>query len=157
MARIETPDIDLYMDGCLKVMGSVYGSQKTMYTVLRDVGVGFVPKETEPRLIGTPKECFSNSFKLAQDSGLIYCEGLAMIPGIIPVHHAWCVDDTGNLFDPTWKSPGSEYKGIPFDVDYVAEALYNSGIYGIMDNYCFRRFYQDDTDQFIYKGELANV
>ena len=54
------------------------------------------PHEQLPR-----KECYANAARYAQEHDYLYAEGLAM--GIIPVHHAWCVDPfTGLVHDPTW-------------------------------------------------------
>lgn len=67
----------------------------------------------------TPKMCFENAYKLAtRRRELRYVEGIAI--GIIPIHHAWCVDADDNVIDPTWASTstdvGSAYFGTPFDL-----------------------------------------
>jgi hypothetical protein len=56
-----------------------------------------------------PKECFSNAITLAKRSRgkLAYVEGYAMrdkLPGLL-VHHAWCVDERGDVIDATWPDP----------------------------------------------------
>jgi hypothetical protein len=49
---------------------------------------------------------------LAQDNDLIYVEGFAV--GVFPTLHGWCVDDAGNVIDPTWPDGrGKEYYGVP--------------------------------------------
>lgn len=70
----------------------------------------------------TPKMCFENSFKLAsRRKSLRYVEGIAV--GVIPMHHAWCADEDGNVIDPTWASTqtelGDAYFGVAFDINTV--------------------------------------
>ena len=48
-----------------------------------------------------PKRCFDNAFRIAlKNASLKYCEGFAC--SIIPVEHAWLVDQDGSVIDPTW-------------------------------------------------------
>lgn len=73
----------------------------------------------------TPKMCFENCFKLAsRRKNLRYVEGIAM--GVIPIHHAWVVDEDNNVIDPTWASIkdgspaiGSAYFGVTFPLTLV--------------------------------------
>jgi hypothetical protein len=92
-----------------------------------------VTDQSFPRL-GAFKECFMNSAKLAmEDSSLAYCEGYA--DGVIPVHHAWCVDKAGRVVDPTWES-GQHYFGIKFQLDYVLQVTEDTGYWAsVLDNY----------------------
>ena len=85
---------------------------------------------------GTIKECFCNALLLVLDSDddLIYCEGYAD-GSVIPVHHAWCVTRDGVVIDPTWRNLGAEYVGVPFKVEWVREAVFKRGSYGIIDNW----------------------
>jgi hypothetical protein len=49
--------------------------------------------------------CFANAFRLARArSGLSYVEGFGTLWGSdTSLHrHAWCVDDRGQVIDPTW-------------------------------------------------------
>jgi len=63
--------------------------------------------------MGTPKLCFANSAKLAmKHSNLRYCEGY--IVRIIPIHHAWCIDEHGRVIDATLRDPVSDYLGVAF-------------------------------------------
>jgi hypothetical protein len=104
------------------------------------------PKDLVP---GTIKMCFANSAKLAMRSKrFVYCEGLAL--GIISVLHAWCIDEVGNVVDPTWteghgeRSPaGSAYLGLPFNTAYVRKRWKASGgQFSLLDDWegkkCFR-------------------
>ena len=91
------------------------------------------------------KQCFMNAFKLAQTHpDLTYVEGFAT-PDFapIPMQHAWCVDDDGNVFDNTWKTPGSAYVGIPMTDDFVNERVLKTGVYGVLDHNFYREYAKD--------------
>ncbi len=63
----------------------------------------------------------------------IYCEGFA--DSIVPVLHAWCIDELGNVIDPTWRK-GNDYHGIPYTTEYVSKVVEETGYWGSMiDNY----------------------
>lgn len=70
--------------------------------------------------LGAEKECFSNAYQMADGRGLRYVEGYAL--RVIPVHHAWCVDASGTVVDPTWKYGGVAYFGMEFDLPTVRAA-----------------------------------
>ncbi len=75
--------------------------------------------------------CYSNSALKASAEGLIYVEGYAMPKGLIPISHAWCVDDEGKVYDPTWDvGYGVSYFGVPFDPDFVNETAALTGYWG---------------------------
>lgn len=103
-----------------------------------------LPAGIEPMAI---KQCFTNAYLLAaRRSDLTYVEGYAA--GVIPVHHAWCVDRLGNVVDPTWAShprtarglaAGTEYMGIPFKTSWlkthVRRCLDSAGVWGVLSSY----------------------
>jgi hypothetical protein len=73
-----------------------------------------------------------------------YVEGYAM--GVIPVHHAWCVDKDGNVIDTTWSATervpgtmrakvGTWYFGVEFDLGYVCSCRYRSKHDCVIDNW----------------------
>lgn len=75
------------------------------------------------------RRCFENSLRMAiRDPRLTYYEGFAF-SGLIPVHHAWCVDLDGRVVDFTWRKsvqtsyPENEwsYFGIGWDVMRIAK------------------------------------
>lgn len=95
------------------------------------------------------KECFKNSLELALETGLTYVEGYTF--RIIPILHAWCIDEDGTVLDPTLRDQEQlEYFGIPFNTDYVLEYAHQSGMYGVLDNYGLRRIGTDDPVIFIH-------
>lgn len=70
---------------------------------------------------GPVKFCFANSIYLAlREPRLHYVEGYAF-GAVIPVHHAWLVDDSGTVFDSTWREPGKAYMGVVFKTEYVRD------------------------------------
>lgn len=86
-----------------------------------------ITKKSFPKL-GKMKQCFMNAYKLAdRDHTLTYVEGFAN--GIIPVHHAWCVDRHDNVVDPTWRD-GQDYFGVPFQLRAVVEGILRREAYG---------------------------
>jgi len=88
---------------------------------------------------GQFKLCFSNSMTMAERNAdkLIYVEGFAYAPVITPPHpvlHAWCVDQTGTVYDRTWGFDGSrEYFGIPFKLSFVRKMHRLTNTYGVLE------------------------
>jgi len=88
---------------------------------------------------GVPKECFNNALNLVIDDagnerGLVYCEGYAFRPGLIPVHHGWCCDMEGNVIDNTWDdSEQCHYLGIPFNMRFICEMTLKLEHAGVLD------------------------
>jgi len=95
-------------------------------------GRAFIPTK-RPAYVkqATLKECFRNATQLMMNcSDLAYVEGYAC--GIIPVMHAWCVDKSGQVVDPTW-TDGSVYFGVVFKSDYVIQCNLRREKYGVID------------------------
>lgn len=82
---------------------------------------------------GKIKLCYMNSYHLAERSGFTYCEGYAL--GIIPVFHAWCVDEHGLVHDPTWKDNLHAYFGVRIKLPYVRKTILRKESYGVLDNW----------------------
>lgn len=89
-----------------------------------------------------PKQCFQNAFTMLYIDwneswgDWLYCEGFAYgRGGVIPVHHAWLIDDAGMVVDPTWETQGDEYFGVAFNRQWAKEAVLNKGTYGVVDDW----------------------
>lgn len=107
------------------------------YSCLED----FVLKEGKefkysPRPDSIPKKkdnyCFQNSFEVARKHNLSYVEGFANA-GIVMLH-AWCVDKSGVVVDPTWNK-GSDYFGVVIPAYLMYALVLNRGKYGILDDW----------------------
>lgn len=81
---------------------------------------------------GTPRRCYDNAGTMALEEGWAYCEGFAMQPGLFPMHHAWCLNDAGEVIDPTWPhSRGNEYFGVALDEAFIVAQCERMGHWGI--------------------------
>lgn len=120
-------------------------ANKFKYCCIEDLvlqhGKDYIPQKL-PRGYrrGEMKQCFMNSFQMMLDhSKLIYVEGYAWdIRLPIACHHAWCVDEDGKVYEPTWSrdvAEGTIYLGIPFKQKYVIATCLRNEMYGIIDNY----------------------
>ncbi len=85
--------------------------------------------------IGTPGNCFADAAKLATDHrDLAYVEGYAL--GIIPTHHAWCVNNDGIVIDTSWASLAPvldkqpSYFGIIVDTGTLLRQTFRQGSWG---------------------------
>jgi hypothetical protein len=76
------------------------GSTKTIRSLMLDYGVRcYMNRATFAGPRATPQQCYRNAFKLAS-KGLVYVEGWCHM-GLIPIEHAWCIDQKGHVIDPT--------------------------------------------------------
>ena len=79
----------------------------------------------------TDKQCYRNATVLSRERGLHYAEGFAA--SIIPVLHAWCVDDNGTVIDPTWRHPETAaYRGFIIPQEILAREILRNGYYGVL-------------------------
>lgn len=83
--------------------------------------------------LATPKQCYQNAAALVmQHRNLWYVEGYACPPGLIPLHHAWCVDSDGRVIDPTLQEPqNTQYFGIPVSAGFLFREIEKSGYWGL--------------------------
>jgi hypothetical protein len=84
-------------------------------------------------------DCFENALHAAMDdSDLTYCEGYAY-SGLMPMHHAWVVDEDGEVHDPTWGTnerdhEASGYVGVAFDLSFACGVIHRREMYGMLDH-----------------------
>ena len=73
---------------------------------------------------GQKRKCFFNAFQLAdRNSDYCYVEGWADDNGLL-LEHAWCVDRSGNVIDPTWQyNPHIVYFGVPLTMTWAYAAV----------------------------------
>lgn len=86
---------------------------------------------------GEKKQCFTNATQsfMEHEGRLVYVEGVAASESLgLTIHHAWLVDESGNVYDETWDyAPGvAHYYGVPFADEYVWETMSREGYYGII-------------------------
>ena len=108
--------------------------ENSIYGVVKRYGKFYTPQKLPKQYKqGKPKLCYMNAYHMSQRYGLQYVEGLAT-PDFadIPIEHAWCVDENGNVVDNTWPIPGTAYYGVPFEDTFVAEVLSETGMYGVI-------------------------
>jgi len=92
---------------------------------------------------GTDKQCFANANHLAANRLWTYVEGYGT--SYIPCHHAWCVDDDGNVVEVTWRNSGSSYLGIAFPQDIVELSMLVTGYYGVMGPHMLMEPYTEES------------
>lgn len=82
---------------------------------------------------GTKKQCYSNAGMLAfSRPDLTYVEGYACPKDLIPVHHAWCIDANGRVYDNTFEdSETADYYGVPIPTPLMARVIRDSGMWGL--------------------------
>ncbi len=101
-------------------------------------------------VLGVKRACYDNatSYAVTRDD-VWYTEGFAVGPDLpLPVEHAWLIDASGRVIDPTWEdTDNNAYFGIPFRRSFVTEMLaQNKGQAGILVNlYLLRRHLRSDA------------
>lgn len=88
---------------------------------------------------GRAKQCYKNAAAYASvREDIFYAEGYAIDPALpIPIEHAWLVDLTGQVVDPTWNGDGAHvYFGVAFKHVSLKQIMAaNSGEPGILINW----------------------
>jgi len=75
--------------------------------------------------------CYANAGKRAlRDHRLTYCEGIGWTPGM-GCPHAWLLDESGRVLDPTWAAADAQYWGVAIRTDYLRKFVrqHSSGSY----------------------------
>lgn len=81
------------------------------------------------------KQCFRNATHYSLETGLSYVEGFAIHNGLIPMMHAWCVTEAGEVIDLTWRWPEkSVYRGVVIPRGTLQIQLVKNKVYGVLDH-----------------------
>lgn len=141
-------DVKNFLSGMVELHRRIgRGQDGVKYLGAEDVvlqhGVQFtgVAKHTK---LGTPRRCYNNAFDLVLNGvrRLHYCEGWACGVAQFPVQHAWCVDDAGLIYEPTWPQVEptwhDRYVGCVFDDNFVFEEAIRKGMPGIFQDHVGR-------------------
>lgn len=87
---------------------------------------------TLPR--GEPQACFANCGSIVfWNEEYTYVEGYVLCFGI-PIEHAWLIDATGLVYDPTLVDGDmiTQYFGVPFDREYVSKVALRTRVWGVL-------------------------
>ena len=111
---------------------------KSTQKLVLTYGKSFIKTVKSP-FKGKPQSCFENCLNaLSLYPQLNYCEGFAISDDVlIPISHAWLVNNAGEVIDPTWigkNFKGSTYFGVIFNNDFAVEMAEMIGSYGILDS-----------------------
>lgn len=81
----------------------------------------------------TMKYCFRNAANgAARNPDLHYVEGYAYAGEIpIPLHHAWLIDNDGDVIDPTWPN-GHDYFGAIIPEATIRKVQLKTGVFGVL-------------------------
>ena len=90
-----------------------------------DCGTEFITYSTSNIELYWSQGCYQNCQQLVREyPELIYCEGYALAPDVvIPIRHAWLIDLSGKIIEPTWNEHDSVYLGIPFSTSWFQSVL----------------------------------
>lgn len=97
---------------------------------------------------GKRGECFANAGRLADGASYRYCEGYGLTDGgIIPVHHAWVIDEAGRVVDNTWQSfecAEREYFGVVVPFERLNAAILRRERWGfLVDREVFTKAWEE--------------
>jgi hypothetical protein len=86
---------------------------------------------------GAARHCFANAAQLVLRDPLRwrYVEGYGYRPGLFPMLHAWVIDPSGVVIDPTWTRPREcEYFGVEVPTELLRKFLWEQSWYGVWDS-----------------------
>lgn len=120
----------------LRTISKMFGPMADRARFLLRRGRGFrTGRHTYSGPRGTPKLCFMNAGNLAiSNPEMTYVEGYVRLMGSIPIEHAWCIDDSGVVIDPTLKDGNNIdcYFGAAFTTEFLCCTTRRSGVWGIL-------------------------
>lgn len=100
---------------------------------------------------GPRKQCYANAGRLFLEStDLYYAEGYACLPGLFPMHHAWCLDSTGRVIDNTWDyQPTAEYFGLVLNRKFVHKRIEETQTWGVLAEHVSPELLSEDFVKFL--------
>jgi hypothetical protein len=154
--QILTPRIDAWIGGTLAAIEQGLWQRGDLVYFNRDdllhrCGERFAYDRTRPLpddvTQGQLGECFMNAGREV-GGAYRYVEGLAITSdSIMPVHHAWLIDDDDNVIDNTWapdleavrgdEDGAREYLGIIIPDERVFEVITRRKVWGCLDDPSF--------------------
>jgi len=106
--------------------------QRPIEALILEIGQSWYPQALPSGVKrGTPKQCSRNARLLAsrRTKTLRYCEGFALGPDSpLPVPHAWTVNASDGVVDPTWDAPErSAYYGVVIPIPVLRTMIEIAG------------------------------
>lgn len=130
--RVELAEIAAFMQDRWRAAGFAYAGPAGF---VLEHGKTWTAAPTLPEGVrdGAPRMCFGNAIACCGIYGMRYVEGYAMNRiDPVPVHHAWNLDDAGDIYDVTWARLAREhdlghvaYLGVEFSVERADDATWN--------------------------------
>jgi hypothetical protein len=143
--------LQAHIDG-MKAM-SINGRSIISYAFVAKHGRLFTTvNKIEERELMVAKQCYTNS-AVQQSLGLGYVEGYGLIEGLIPLAHAWNVDDQGSVYDYTWGSHRpAVYFGVQFTSEFIDDFAARTGFYGVFESLYALRMSPEKVVEYLESG-----
>lgn len=122
-----------YLNMCVSMMHHETSPILTPMQYVLKYGKQYDPAKPQRCKRGEMKMCFKNALELSARRGLKYVEGWAH--RFIPTQHAWCVDDKGRIYEPTWDEVGSDYFGVELGLSTLIKVQSATGYYGVFGSW----------------------
>lgn len=111
---------------------------KSTQALVLAYGIPFTKRIDSQEFRGQARACYKNCYELiGKNEKFHYCEGYATYTDLpVAVAHAWLVNNTGTVIDPTWTDLKLEevaYLGVVFTRKFVREMALKTKVYGILE------------------------
>lgn len=108
---------------------------KNIHDFIVQEGIPYVEHSEATVTKGRQGNCFGNAFELAiKNKNYTYVEGVAY-SDVIPLDHAWILDEKNKVIETTWQQFAFCYIGVPFPTNYIIKTVLKEKRYGILDRY----------------------